>query len=366
VRFKKASNDAGREYAYWVERDTDSGEAVQPDSELIQPQKVSSNDDAITDGSSSTLKSRRPLFMWAYIPEYDVLLNRIRYEKALKERWHFGKSEDSYPTILNSYLHFTFERLLFEKKLCENSNYAAFHTGLVDNKYDTIYFMFKKNTISGRSQWLFWDIAIAGHDFAGKELTRQFNPLPQRAKYFTNLSDCFYESNSPPQCDFTHILLERIDRLPYKFIEENCPTGFELMETDDMSEEEKKEYFIKLSGKIENNHQVLRNMTNRFRDSVTLSLKRVEWNYKTAIPMYYPKMKKMSLLLPIALLDDEKVDLALVTEKTASGSYLGHTILTLDMAYSSARLISRPDSDWLVADIDNISDDEKPNNERDS
>ena len=68
----------------------------------------------------------------------------------------------------------------------------------------------------------------------------------------------------------------------------------------------------------------------------------------------------MSLLLPLDLTDDEKPDVALVVELVESGAYLGQTILTMNMAYNNARLISRPDSDWLntsiregqVADLD--------------
>jgi len=40
---------------------------------------------------------------------------------------------------------------------------------------------------------------------------------------------------------------------------------------------------------------------------------------------------------------------ALAVEKTPSGNYLGHTVLALDWAYKNARLICRPDSDWLDA-----------------
>ncbi|MCH8297896.1 MAG: DUF3825 domain-containing protein [Chloroflexi bacterium] len=40
--------------------------------------------------------------------------------------------------------------------------------------------------------------------------------------------------------------------------------------------------------------------------------------------------------------------MALPVEKTISGNYLGHTVLPLDWAYKNARLICRPDSDWLV------------------
>ena len=68
----------------------------------------------------------------------------------------------------------------------------------------------------------------------------------------------------------------------------------------------------------------------------------------------------MSLLLPLDLTDDERPDVALVVELVESGAYLGQTILTMNMAYNNARLISRPDSDWLntsiregqVADLD--------------
>ena len=56
----------------------------------------------------------------------------------------------------------------------------------------------------------------------------------------------------------------------------------------------------------------------------------------------------MSLLLPLALINDEVVDIALVVTKNPSGSYLGRTILPLDWAYMNARLVCRPDSDWLV------------------
>ena len=113
---------------------------------------------------------------------------------------------------------------------------------------------------------------------------------------------------------------------------------------------EKKQYYESLAKAIQNDSKKFRAIKNRFSDSLDLALKRVEWNFKTAIPMYYPSNNKMSLLLPLSLLDDDVIDLALVTERTKSGNYLGHTILPLDWAYSNARLITRPDSDWLVAD----------------
>ena len=52
-------------------------------------------------------------------------------------------------------------------------------------------------------------------------------------------------------------------------------------------------------------------------------------------------------------MDRNKIDCALALEADDSNaSYIAHTILTLKMAYNDARLITRPDSDWLV--VDNI------------
>lgn len=301
---------------------------------------------------ASRKKKRRPLFDWAYFPKTYIELLKDLSEIALRERWHFGKSEHGYPIILDKYLHYTFERLKYEGKLECNDSYAAFNTGLVNHQYKSIYLIFNKRPIKNDlSDWIFWDFAVPGEESAGKELVRQFDPLPKRAKYFEKLSDCLYEDDKMPECDYPHILQERVDRLPYEFIEDNCPKNFVPMRMDKMSNDEKEAYIEKLSNELKKeDSKMLRNMTMRFKASVELALKRVEWNYKTAIPMYYPTRKTTSLLLPLSLVDDEKVDVALVAEKTSSGAYLGHTILSLEMAYNNARLITRPDSDWLVTD----------------
>ena len=45
---------------------------------------------------------------------------------------------------------------------------------------------------------------------------------------------------------------------------------------------------------------------------------------------------------------EERVDNVLVVELTESGNYQGQTILTPKQAYLDARLVCRPDSDWLT------------------
>ncbi|MDR1600487.1 MAG: DUF3825 domain-containing protein, partial [Oscillospiraceae bacterium] len=90
-------------------------------------------------------------------------------------------------------------------------------------------------------------------------------------------------------------------------------------------------------------------LKSRLRDAIDLAVKRADWNYKTAVPMYNPNKDVMSLLLPLRLIGDT-IDLVLVVERNASGTYQGQTVLTLPMAYNNARLVMRLDSEWLVAE----------------
>jgi hypothetical protein len=114
---------------------------------------------------------------------------------------------------------------------------------------------------------------------------------------------------------------------------------------------EKKNFLDSLSAAIEADVQCTRSIKRRLEDAKLLAEKRTRWNFKTAIPQYYPRFNKMSLLLPLAIVDDEVVDIALVVTKNPSVSYQGRTVLPLDWAYQNARLVCRPDSDWLVPNL---------------
>jgi hypothetical protein len=54
------------------------------------------------------------------------------------------------------------------------------------------------------------------------------------------------------------------------------------------------------------------------------------------------------LLLPLYLTSDVEADLAFVADKDKAGKvYRIKTVLTMDQAYIDARLICRPDREWL-------------------
>ena len=303
------------------------------------------------------------LYSWASIPAFQI---SALAAMALEERWYYGEAprpgEDEFP-ILKNYLAYTFRRLCHEGKVLiqedpeSSEEYAAFNTGLVDRKYDYIYALFTKSRYDTQ-YWFLHAFVVAGED-KGKTLVRLFNPLPGRADYFENkIENMLYDTSTGDlSCDYTHIITERTYRLPAAFLQDNCPgamlsiDGIDLMETDALPEPERSAYFTELGHRILADRRTLTRLKNRIADAVDLALKQVEWNYKTAIPTYFPTQNKGSLLLPLALVDEDRVDLALVVERQPSGAYQGQTVLPLGMAYANSRLVARPDSDWLRTDV---------------
>ncbi len=75
---------------------------------------------------------------------------------------------------------------------------------------------------------------------------------------------------------------------------------------------------------------------------------KIRRNYKVAIPVYYVEERRMQILLPFSSASSaNETSCFLVERNDATKMYRLKTILDLDHAYFSARLITRPDKDWL-------------------
>lgn len=298
------------------------------------------------------VRAGRALTDWAYLGNIDSMIESLA-DYALDEKWGFDQDEDSKDySILRSYLMYTFYRLQSENKVLEDSDkgIAAFNTGLVDPTYEAIYACFSPS--SSGCPWRFEAFCKAGSKQWGKKLVASFDPLPQRASYFEKKEDLLFDGNRTLQRDVDHILLDNIDRLPEAFLAEELRGSSDALEAlsravDADDDASKKVAYDELREAVEDNAKVKRRLINRLDDAIELAQKRVEWNFKTAVPAFYPTKNTMSLLLPLDLTENDRPDVALVVELMESGAYIGQTILTMKMAYNNARLISRPDSDWL-------------------
>lgn len=306
----------------------------------------------VDDYTRSRVIPGRALYEWAYLGNMNDLLAQLA-DLALDERWSFEEEgERETYSILKSYLTYTFYRLKTEDKVLEDRDrgIAAFNTGLVDKTYEPIYACFSPSTID--EPWRFEAFCKAGSKQWGKKLVSSFSPLPKRASYFQRKEDLLFDAERSLERDVDHILLDNIDRLPKDFLAEELRGSSEAVEALESAcsaadPEVRDEAYDRLRDVIEDDFKIKRRLIHRLDDAIELAQKRVEWNFKTAVPAFYPTKNAMSLLLPLDLTEDESPDVALVVELMESGAYLGQTILTMRMAYNNARLICRPDSDWL-------------------
>lgn len=310
------------------------------------------------DRSSHFNDPGRQLESFAFLGSWSNFLTELA-AKAVDEEWDFSSAPIKNHQILMQYIKYTFSRLMREKKVCisQDRQFAAFNTGLADNHYDDIYACFLPNDPDSGTEWKFIGFCTAASGGLGKQLVNYFNPLPLPPSYFKRNEDLFFDHTKQLHTDFEHIIIDNIKRLPLQFLYDQFFDNSEARQLvedirvcgRDREELERRDgMYARLKDIIRENSRLFMRIQNRLKDSIELARKRVRWNYKTAVPSYFPKRDSMSLMLPLALQDESRPDVALVVELTRSGSYQGQTILTLPQAYIDARLMCRITGDWLT------------------
>ncbi|MDP4280903.1 MAG: DUF3825 domain-containing protein [Bacteroidota bacterium] len=255
-------------------------------------------------------KKKNPLFEFAYLGKTEVLLNTLK-DLAMPEKWEYTTSPNKRPLpILFSYLIHTFVRVQEEGKILKSDKYTSFNTGLVTPNQEEIFMLFKERPESGDLYFL---------EFckeSGRNMAR-FCPLPERPSYFTDVSELFFDFKLKLRVNIDHIVEDPNNTARFPENIQQLPK-----------------------------HQLI----NTFKGALDHAIKRIQRNYKTAVPQYYrgPSFPtgQLQLLIPLCLTDPVKADLALAIYK-AGDAYVGRTCLTLDMAMNNARLITKPDDDWL-------------------
>jgi hypothetical protein len=244
---------------------------------------------------------------FALIPQLDEKL-RVSASMAEEEDWgyHFSESQFPFP-VLRNYIRYTYARLAEEEKIAVSldNKWACFNTGLVTPNQEPLYVLFEENHFSDRrSFWHFSQFCRKGEFHLNR-----FPSLPYLAHYIDDTSKLVFDSKKDLRVNVEHMTSDKKERFPEPY----CS-----MEEYGM--------LTLLNGAIEN------------------AKSRVQRNYKTAIPPYYDG--SIQLLLPLCLSSPRQADLAMVVEDFGE-FYRASTCLTLDWAYSNARVLARPDRDWL-------------------
>lgn len=261
---------------------------------------------------------RQALERFAWLGDFERHLHRLA-GMAQAERWDSPEDTGRRFHILKNYLRHTFNRLKEEEKIAfsidqEERRYACFNTGLVTDKQEELFAYFTPNkhrkrydSYLKRPKWML--------KCFGRESHRMMSHFPERPPlptYFYHASELIYDPNRRLVPDYNHIVEDRFERFPPH---------------------------LRSLGRDE--------LLSRVRHAITLAVRSVTRNYRSAIPQYYEG--RIQLLLPLCLEVPQRVDMALVVSKEHQ-IYRANTVIPLDWAYQNARLIAPLRKGWLGGD----------------
>jgi cold shock CspA family protein len=237
--------------------------------------------------------------------------------------WDYIKKPIRGIPVLFSYMNQTFLRIsesqpekLVRGRSSDGNDYIYFNTGLVTTEQEEIYAYFIKN--ERYAPLSSWGATIPEWKFLEFNTNQSryriyFSSVPAMATYFgdAEITQLIFD----PSINQGEIVIHRehIRKRKHRF-----PS--QIASLDD------EQFFDKL------------------KEAIALAIKRAKRNYKTAIPHFYDG--KIQFLLPLCMLKKSEADLALVVNREES-IYKAHTVLTLDQAYNNARLLAKPDREWL-------------------
>ena len=247
------------------------------------------------------------IYDYMYWGDYNAQIQTLA-AKSLPEKWSFeGKNDNS---ILKNYLKYTFNKLQDENKVVETDTYCVFNTGLFSHYYVPIYVYgeLNKSTADNAAKWYFKGFKDE-YELGRLDLETK---APERADYFSDPQRLIFNWHNKVIVNNKHIL-------------------------DDLNTN------IRLPESIKNSKRPLEDLTG----VVNTAIQKVIANYKLAIPHYY--QDKIQLLIPLYF-DNDTPSVALVLDLLKNGDYLATTCLTMEMAYMDARLIAKPESNWLMAE----------------
>lgn len=266
------------------------------------------NRNAKIESSQTEEDSHMNIYDYMYWGDYNAQIQALA-EKALPEKWSFeGKNDNS---ILKNYLKYTFNKLQDENKVIETDTYCVFNTGLFSHYYVPIYIYgeLNKNESEDSPKWFFKGFKDK-YELGNMDIENNF---PERTDYFSDPNRLVFNWHYEVNINYKHILddLNTSQRLPDSIKNSDIP-----LET--------------LKGVIDT------------------AIQKVTANYKLAVPHYY--QNKIQLLVPLCFGKDKNPSVALVLNLMKNGYYQATTCLSMEMAYMDARLIAKPESNWLMAE----------------
>ncbi len=302
----------------------------------------------------------REFAAFASISTWDAMLGDLARMVA-PERWSYPGTEVAPSAagatrygILREYLVVTFHRVRAQGKLETSSagDFAAFNTGLATPSGDDVFACFEPCRVN--TPWRFAGFALAGSGDLGRRITSELECIPQAATYLTSLDDVVPQPDARVALDFHTLLDDCLGRLPRGFLRDALadmegPCGMlDRMGDTSLSVAQRTEAQVRLARFITGTPAVYRRLTRALDDAVDAAIAACRRNYRLAVPVFDPAADAMKLLLPLCLVNDRQVDVALVVQRQPSGIWQGTRFVSLPRAYVSARVVSAEQPQWLT------------------
>ncbi len=263
------------------------------------------------------------------VPDYEEPFKAIaRATVDGADAWEFHQQRfiDKYANAvpkLRNYLNYTFVRLVYLEqavpgryfRYSSDEQWVCFNTGLQNSHAVDLLAIFQRykpkegHVDQVRPDWVFKG-CFASND---AQYRNRFGTLiPEIAWYSTDSRDFVFDTSYQLDKDSFDHLFERAKER---------------------------------SGLSSASDEVVRNY---LRGAIENLVPKIRRNYKVAIPVYYVEERRMQLLLPfVSASNPSEFSCFLVDRDDTLKSYHLKTIFDLDHAYFSARLITRPDREWL-------------------
>ncbi|HEX4325137.1 MAG TPA: DUF3825 domain-containing protein, partial [Gaiellaceae bacterium] len=201
---------------------------------------------------------------------------------------------------------------------------SAFDTGLLSRHFEPIYAVFEANRDPDRQPWVHKEWAAPS-----SPRLREFNRDElRRALFFSEPAEAVYDPRLRVDLNLEHIIDDNVDRYPSE------------LQTNAYLRKATLEQAVKVAGA------------------------KARANWRLAAPQFYwppsGQPGHIQLLLPLALIDPDHVDLALVVDRhpaytedrdATDACYRAYTVLPLEWAYRNARLVTRPEAYWLDINV---------------
>ena len=259
-------------------------------------------------------KNDMSIYSFAFCGDKEVFGSKIQALAELAEPEPWTSINGPMNDRLLNYILYTFKRVyeLDLISISEDGSFCVFNTGLITKNGNDIYGFFTKNQRPNAQPWFFSEFLVD----SDRKLTKSKFSQPKIAQYLSSPEETYFDITKKITFNSDHIFddhWEEDDRFPSELKKLGKNVACSLI-----------------------------------RDAFQTTIKKIHRNNRLAVPQFYKG--QIMYLLPIRIPIDDNNDyiMALGIEKVSSGDYRANTIFTLEIAYKLARLVMKPESNWLL------------------